>query len=409
MKKDEIRIEEVTAETLSDGLEVRNGIFNPITPEDWHRGAEKSGSLAYLNDKPIGFIPLMIKDIQIAPGVTIRAAFENAVGTKEESRGKGIGSKMIEGACEFLKGKADALFVYRGNERSQAYHFYEKTGHVDLLYTRKRYCDASIAKKHKNIRLIEGKDNIIPLEARLIELFTDTFQGYGGFPERREGYYTESLNSTFYASRPVEFYMLALEENNRITAYAIVGKGKNPIRKNDLNKLEILEMAAVCGDSSRIIPVLEAACDFALQCGKSGLGLVSGDQHPFAPALESLGFEMTSRGIMVMGLSFDSNALFEKLWRGNVHLPGVELKVWTPKQDFILAEAERHRPEQDIRKVTLEMKEDTFTRWLMGRIDFKARVQEGSITMQNGNASIVNELSKAIPHRPWEYHHVDFC
>ncbi|WP_407267924.1 GNAT family N-acetyltransferase [Radiobacillus sp. PE A8.2] len=407
MKILDIVSKEVSNDNLQNALDIRNNIFPTITVKDWNRGGPKTGSLAYAGDEPVGFIPMFLKQVKITPQLTITAAFENAVGTKEEYRGMGVGGKMIDAAGQFLQGKADALFVYRGDERSKAYHFYEKTGHVDLLYTRNHSVDLSISKQHPQVEITEGKQDIIANQANLLEIFQDTYYTYAGFPKREKGYWKEALESTYFASRPANFYLLALKKQGRMIAYLIASTQKKPIRKYAQNRLTILEMAATYANESNMKVVLEAACSFADKLGLEGLSINTGDDHPFLPLLRTLGFESNQRGIQVMCKSFNSKALFQKLWKDDLVLPGVELKIWTPEQDFIALKSNQDSPNKQT--VTLEMKESTLTKWLMGRIDFSSRVKEGTITVHNGNQNILDQLANAVPHYKWEYHQLDFC
>lgn len=403
----EITAKAVTDETLPAGLEIRNGIFPPITVQDWYKGDPKTGIIAFFGDQAVGFIPMIVKDIKITPQKTVTAAFEHAVGTLEAHRGKGIGSTMIEAAGLALKGEVDTLFVYRGAERSKGYRFYEKTGHVDLLYTRIHDCDAAVGRQHQQVEVSYGTREIIRHQDRLLEIFDDTYYGYAGFPARHNEYWEKALQSVFFVSRPADFYFFTLRENGKMTAYLIATKHKTPMRKNATNKLEIMELAASGASESKMRMVLETACAFSETLGMDGLSIKSGDEHPFLPLLHSLGFEAKPRSMQVMSHSFDSPAVFEKLWQDQFDLPGVELSAWTPKQDFILVESKREPAET--RKVTLEMKEHTLIQWLMGRIDFKARINEGTITVHNGNETIVDEITKALPYRKWEYHPLDYC
>lgn len=400
-----VTAEEVTEATLKRALEIRNGIFSPITLDDWRRGDPKSGSLAIMDGEPVGFIPLFLRELQIAPGVTITTAFENAVGTKDGLRGLGVGSKMIEGAADFLRGKADALFVYRGSERSAAYNFYSKTGHVDMMYTRGHVSGMELARMHEAVQVSAGAEAVIERQSELLRLFEDTYAGYGGFPRRHAKYWEQALQSTYFSSRPADFYFFTYEEEGVVTAYVIASKLKNPMAKQPQTKLNVLEMASASADPYRIKCLLEHACHYAPQLGLDGLAVSCGDVHPFLPVLDALGFERIPRGVMTMAYSFDSPALFEKAWKRRFHVPGVEVRVWTPKQDFVLQES----PSAGAKCVTIEMKEETLTRWLMGRIDFRARVREGTITVCNGTDDIIEAVADAIPHVKWEYHHLDFC
>ncbi|MYB77656.1 MAG: GNAT family N-acetyltransferase, partial [Chloroflexi bacterium] len=132
-----IEYREMQPDDVFSALALRNEVFSDalVSQEDWERD-EMLASIAVLEGEVVGAIPLVLRETVIAPGVTITAAFENSVGTREELRSQGIGRGMIAQAREFLPGRADALFVYRGNERSDGYRFYATTNHYDLLYSR---------------------------------------------------------------------------------------------------------------------------------------------------------------------------------------------------------------------------------------------------------------------------------
>jgi hypothetical protein len=98
----------------------------------------------------------------------------------------------------------------------------------------------------------------------------------------------------------MDFYLFTFVENNSIQAYAITGIEKSPMRKNNMNKMEIPEAASVGADETKIGFVLETACDFAIEQGLTGLSFISSDQHPFIPMLNHLGFEESPRGMHVM-------------------------------------------------------------------------------------------------------------
>jgi GNAT superfamily N-acetyltransferase len=393
---------ELRPEELEQGLGVRNEIFPPISSEDWKRRGPLTASIAFDGDEAVGFIPLALREFKLAPGVIITAAFEHAVGTREDYRGRGVGTKMIEAASCFLKGKADALFVYRGDERSQAYNFYAKTGHVDLHYMRHFISDNSIARQCQGVKISSRICEILELEEELLHLFEETYSSYGGFPSRYKGYWQESLKPFNYLTRRMEVYLLHLWEEGRLTGYLLAGKRRN-VQSSD-ERLYVLEMASPGHDVRRMKLLLESAAFLSAEKGLKGLDVFVGDFNPFHEVLMNLGFIPGPRRRQIMSLSFDTKALFDKAWKDRFSLPGIELKVWTPQQEFTLLE-----PEGQIhRSVTLEMKEETLTRWVMGRCDFKARVREGTITIVNGNHIIIDSIAKAIPLRNWEYHDIDF-
>ncbi len=92
-----------------------------------------------------------------------------------------------------------------------------------------------------------------------------------------------------------------------------------------------------------------------------------------------------------------------KFWKDRFDLPGVEVTIWTPQEDFCLLRLKG----DTVKKVTCEMKEETLVRWIMGRLDFRARIREGSITLVGGNKRIVDAMAEAIPFVHWVYHDID--
>jgi len=401
---DNLVARECMPEELEMGLKVRNSIFSPITNEDWQKGDSKTAAIALYESECIGFIPLSLRKFRLTSQITITAAFENGVGVKQGYRSMGIGSQMIAAASCFLKEKADALYVYRGDERSQGYNFYAKTGHVDLLYMR-RFENCNLKGIiHESVIISQGTDEIFNNQQKLKEIFEETYFTFGGFPPRDENYWESAFNSPIYAAKPMNIYFFRLVEKGCITAYLIAGKKLKPENEEEVGRLHILEMAACGGDPQKMKKVLEATAGFVEKKGFSVIDLEASDSCPFKELLIDLDYSSGLRRRQIMSLSFDSKALFDKFWKERLYLPGIELKVWTPKQTITLIE----RKSDNAQTVTIEMKEEMLTRWLMGRLDFKAGVNEGMITVANGNKTIISEIAKSIPFSEWEYHPIDY-
>jgi len=144
---------------------------------------------------------------------------------------------------------------------------------------------------------------------------------------------------------------------------------------------------------------------YAVQNNLGALTYVIGDDDPHRELLDRMGLKSGLRSLHTMALAFDAEALFATCWQGRLNRIGAPISVRTPTQDIELIPAQS--PGED--KITLEMKDDTLTRWLMGRIDFRTRVKEGTITIHNGNKSFVEELQRAVPFVPWVYHPLDYC
>ena len=403
----EIKAREVKASEVELGLQIRNSIFSPITVEDWEKGDPSTGSIAFSGEETVGFIPLTLRDIKIAPEVKITAAYENAVGTKESYRSHGIGSKMIDAAKDFITEKADALFVIRGAERSRGYNFYSKTEHIDLHYVRNFSSDLSFSKEHSNVSVneifAEDKKNL-DLESQMISLFQDSYSNIYGYRERKEGFWEKAFNATYFAAHPTDFTIFKLMEAGELTAYIITGLQRDARNKD---QLPILEMAARNADPVKIKILLEAAADYASEEDKKGLKILCGDSNPFISVLKTLGFTASLRGRQTMAIIPEAKSFFNKFWRDNFNLPeGIELRVWTPARDFTLIESKRS--EKNTNVVTLEMKDRTLTRWLLGRIDLKSRIKENTVTINNANDQLIDKIVKGIPYYNWEYFHIDY-
>jgi GNAT superfamily N-acetyltransferase len=403
----EIKAREVRASEVELGLEIRNSIFSPITVEEWEKGDPATGSIAFSGEETVGFIPLTLRDIKIAPEVRITAAYENAVGTKESYRGHGIGSKMIDAAKDFITEKADALFVIRGAERSRGYNFYSKTNHIDLHYVRKFSSEILFKREHPNVsvsKIFAEDKKQLDLESQMISLFQDSYSNIYGYRERKKGFWKKAFNATYFAAHPTDFTIFKLIEADELTGYIITGLQRDAKNKD---QLPILEMAARNADPVKIKILLEAAANYAFEKEKKGLKVLCGDSNPFLPVLKTLGFTASLRRRQTMAIIPEPKTFFNKFWRDNFNLPeGIELRVWTPERDFTLIESANTEEKTNV--ITLEMKDRTLTRWLLGRIDLKSRIKENTVTINNANDQLIDQIVKGIPYYDWEYFHIDY-
>ncbi len=394
-----IEYREMQPDDVFSALALRNEVFSDalVSQEDWERD-EMLASIAVLEGEVVGAIPLVLRETVIAPGVTITAAFENSVGTREELRSQGIGRGMIAQAREFLPGRADALFVYRGNERSDGYRFYATTDHYDLLYSRHySYGSPETSYLPPGVTLA-GKESIFLNTERLEAIFNSTYGRFGGYPQRRGDYWQRALDSSIYAEFPTDFSFVHIIQSDELLGYAICGM--RTTRHNGM--ADVLEMATLGADLSIAQRILTGVASVAGE-RKLGVNIQISDEDPFRPLFQANGFLSEPRGTIIMGQVIDVPSFFEKHWHERFGLYNTALEVTTPKDDYVLID-----PETRQSTLTLEMKEEMLHRWLLGRLDLRARLTEGSITAYGANSAVIEQVCDAIPFSPWAYHFIDW-
>ncbi len=390
---------EMQPEDVFSALALRNEVFSEalVSQEDWERDGMLA-SIAVLEGEVVGAIPLILRETTIAPGVTITAAFENSVGTREELRSQGIGRGMIAEARQFLAGRADALLVYRGDEQSDGYRFYATTDHYDLAYSRHyRYGSPETSYLPPGVTLA-GKESIFLNFERLEAIFNSTYGRFGGFPARRGEYWQRALASSIYTEFPTEFSFVHIIQSDELLGYAICG-----VRTTRHNGMaDVLEMATLGADLSIAQRVLTGVASVAGE-RKLGVDIQVTDADPFAPLFQSNGYLADPRGTIIMGQVIDVSEFFAKHWAPRFDLHNTALTVSTPQEEYLLIE-----PETRQTTLNLEMKEETLHRWLLGRLDLRARLSDGSVTAYGANSQMVERVCDAIPFTPWAYHFIDW-
>ncbi|MBM3471682.1 MAG: GNAT family N-acetyltransferase [Armatimonadetes bacterium] len=386
---------EATPEDVHDILKVRNAIFPPLTPQQWFADPSMTCSIAYLDGQPVGAIPLSVREFQVAPGVCVQAAFENAVGTREDMRGKGIGTAVIAAAREFLRGRCDDLMVYRGAERSDGYRFYVKSGHRDLLFLRpmvlaepqRTEVDASV----------EGMDAVVSLQPQMLACFETTYGAFSGFPKRHATYWQQQLRSQIYEVLPQETFLIRHPAQGPLRAYVLVARRT---RDDQRDHLTIMEAAGLSAEHTRY--ALLALGDFAAREAVSIRTLTSAED-PLQALLRELGYVEHLRTTMIMGQPLAPAELFTKVCTDLALLDELKIDFWAPFADGTLHEGPNAK-----REITLEGKDEVIYRLLNRRLDIEAAIRTEWLTIRNGTPEAVERLAAALPYAPWVYHHLDY-
>ena len=392
---DNLTCREYQPSDVHDLLDIRNAIFPPLTVEQWQATEpDMTASLAYLGDECVGAIPLEQRDFQVAPGAVIRTAFENAVGTREDMRSKGIGSAMIGAAKEFLADRCDVLLVYRGGERSNGYNFYVKSGHRDLIYLRvatwqPRETDASGA--------VLGLDELYAEEDAVYRTFLTTYSGYAGFPPRHVGYWREALSRMIYDVIPQETLYVRYPATGPLQAYVIAGHRQGRFAGDAI----IIEEGAAVSPQAMAQAYLCLGAE-ALGRGMKVMDYVSGE-HPWGSLYRQLGFEERLRELMIMGQIIRPQELFRKTCLAPELIADLRIKVWTPTMDCVLSEGDGAN-----REITIEAKDEHLIRLLSRRLNLQAAVESDLVSIHGATPEAVGRLSQAFPYAPWVYLHLDY-
>ena len=390
-----LRVVEYTPELAEDALAVRNAIFPPIPLEEWLTATSMTGALAYLGDEVVGCIPMDRRDFLIAPRTPARVLFENAVGTREDMRSKGIGTAMIRGAKRFLADRIDAMLVYRGAERSRGYRFYANSGHHDLVYLRhSRWAEPSGSARGT---AIGGLAEIEADAAGIHAAFAATYDRIAGYPVRSAGYQRRQMDSHIYMVLPHDFVYVRYPVQGELEAYCIAGVRGKATREPTV---AVLEMATRTGDGIR-----EVLSALGVEAGGRQMPVTrhTSQDDPFRLLTRGLGFVESPRQTMILGQIVRPQILFEKACTDLQLVADLKINVWTPTEDYTLYEGPGAKTE-----VTVEAKDTAIARLLCRRLDVRSAVAHDVISVRDGTPDITYRLASALPFSPWVYHHLDY-
>ncbi len=392
-----VEVVRYSPDRAEDVLKVRNAIFPPLTVEQWLAvGEQFDGPIAYLDGEPVGAVPMERRDFLVAPGRVVRVAQEHAVGVREDLRSRGIGSKMMAAAREFLADCCEMMTVYRGAERSRGYRFYERTGHVDLLYLR-RATWSNPTGEFRDVA-VGGLDEIDAEQDEMLRVFQVAYAEFGGFPPRSPGYWADKLRSYIYIVVPHEFVFVRYPADGPMQGYLVagwrVGEQWEPAA------VQVLELVALNDNAaSHLLMALGAKAE---ELGRPATALV-GWEYPLRYVLRRFGFVDGERYFMIMGQPVAPQRLLEKAAETLEPLAELAIDVWTPTTDYTL-----YVGPQAKRRIVLEAKDWVIARLLARRLDVRAAVERDLLSIRDGQHADVLALSQALPYAKWVYHAIDY-
>lgn len=386
---------ELTPDDVDDMLGVRNDIFPPIAREDWLKYPTQTASLAYLDGVPIGAVPMDQRQFLVAPDTPICAAFEHAVGVREDFRSRGIGTAMIDAAREFLKDRCECLMVYRGAERSTGYNFYVKSGHRDLIYLRSLKWESGEVEPADVS--VGGRDEAIAAQEQMLPVFEAAFGDYGGFPPRSVGYWERALNDLIFVVIPEEILFLRHPAGGELAAYCIASV-RTEVRPD--NRVFIQEIAGTSEEAVR--EVIKGVCAEGKKRGWP-VGTMASVDSPYRMVMREMGFEEDGRHTMIMGRVIAPERLFRKACADFDAVAELSISFWSPSFDYLVYEGPSAK-----REITVEGKEMLLHRLLNRRLDVKAAIASDLVTIRNEQSDDRERLAAALPYVRWEYHHLDW-
>jgi GNAT superfamily N-acetyltransferase len=383
-------VHELEQSEIPEMLKLRNAIFGHISRDHWD-AMNCTAVVATKDGELMGAIPLQFRDYKINGEISIPVVFENAVGVSEKARGTGIGTIMLDHAKDFIKDRVDALFVYRGGERTPAYRFYRKTHHGDVYF--QRLLRLNNAKCGDNDVTVHEYEKAIEMEPELLRLFHSYYAGYGGHRKREKGYFKEMVASHVY--RESEWKLFVTRKNKKITGYAVI-KPKHVLWEG----WNIYDLAV--SDNTALKKLLDKIALSAKSRNESVV-MPFNPEHKLFKSLIDYGFKEEPDSPYIMVYVLRPHNIFNKLAKGSPLLSSLELKAVTPHRDLIL-----NQPKRPKHRATLYLKETQLSRLLCCRLDFMHCLETNLIRMTWVPKSVQRSLHKIFKFCRWNVAMIDY-
>lgn len=393
----EIEIREFEPDDIESFHALHDAVFPPVPFEEmrrWMARDDVTAGVAVQGGRIVGEIPLHIRRFVLRPGIVVRVAFEHCVCVDASMRGEGVGTRIQDAIRQFMRGRIEALTVYRGEERSLAYNHYDRNGLTDCCYVRSWHHQAP-GDVAEPLGAMLSAEAIVEQADDFATVFRSAHQHAGGYEDRAPGFYETAFTQLETVELGSEYAALTIDRDGRLLGHLILA-----LREDE--PVTVMELASRERDRQVALALIRAACSVAHD-REAPLAVTLHDLGTYTALFEALGFSPGERGEMIMACPLDWERLAGIVWEPQSELATVRVRVWTPQEEFVA-----HAPaEEPSREIVVEMKHHQAVRWLMCRLDLAPLVAQEIVTVRGARPGDVEALRRAIPFAPWEYQQID--
>lgn len=354
--------------------------------------------VAFDDNKLIGVLPLEKRLFSLGGDRFLNILWVSAAHVESEYRSQGVGTAMAQKIQEYFFPDFKAVFVYRGDETSRAYRWYNKLGYHEILSVLSFKKDVIRLDAAIDYILLSNEAEICSWEDKLFDCFNRCTGSMGGFPQRHSRFWSDKLNAHYYK----EFYtysILAITNHDKISGYAFLGK---TAMKDGIPRVDILEFVAPDEPVPGIRECLYSAImTFACQHGLKEVRIQLSTQDPHLQWIKSLGFINRWR-FNVMGRLIDPISYFRECLSGKVDLEEeYQFIIQTPA----LGE---HTIGKGKNSIKLFVHDNLLNDILLCRSNISNAVEEGRFVIIDGDKSNIKVLESHFPLNKWQYFHIDY-
>jgi len=403
-----LRIYRYDEREIDELLPFRNAVFGQVSRDHWF-AMNNAGVVAREGDELVGFIPLQCREQQLNGRVSIPVVYENGVGVAEDWRGQGIGTAMIDEAARIVSDHVDAMMVIRGDERSDGYRFYRKTGHSDLMYACWYDLEPEVewpAIDGDGISVVD-RERWLALESQLLSLYGRHYGRFGGGRRRGPGYWRTILDGHVYCENPW-WLVVAATDSGQLSGYLVAVQGY-------WSSATAVCVYEVVGEDEGTVERLIRYARRLASVGKESAGgekPVGGGQYlvplvslanPVRPLLRRMGFAEDESTSHVMARILRPDRIFQRLVEGSGLVNSLALTVVTPHHTLQVND-----PPEPRHAVRLETKEGMLARLLCCRLDLEAALEVELVRWRRPDAGLRRELAQVFAPCEWVQWFTDF-
>ena len=391
----DIEIEKYSKKYLDDVLKLsERSISTSRTPDTWQAN-NMTAALALKKGELIGAIPMEKRTLSLGRGSPLNALWITGAHVDMEYRSQGIGSSIDDKIEDFFSLEAESIFVFRDDEKSDAYRWYKKLGYGSPLpvYSLNRSIEPTEWKER--YQLWDSAEKFEGIGRDLNLCFQRYAGDFGGYPQRTPSYWRDKAANHYYKDY-YKYYMVALTGSEGISSYAFLGE--TSIR-DGVHRLDIFEFIS-SNDEKEKQQLLSSLSHFAhsLKVKEIRVRLTLQDPDLQWFLSNSFGYQGS---FYILGKLFSPLDQFK---RGLEKKKGTErftIALRTPDLGEIVLGS-------GASKVHIYMDHGEFQNMLLCRCDIENALKDRKLCILNKDEGFIDVLKEIWGVTRWKYFHSDF-